>query len=128
MLVMTLYSVICGDSFSHLWYLYALIGTYMILPILKAFVDSDKEGKGLAVALVLLLVFDFVCPLVEGLTGGEIAFYIPMTYTIFYLLLGHYMVIYKMFDVRADRGSYPTDRAAVRNNGNIWCGWNDCVI
>ena len=101
-LVGALYSVISGDSFDHLWYLYALIGIYLILPILKAFVDSDKSGKGLAVALVLLLIFDFICPLVEGLTGGDVAFYIPITYPVFYVLLGHYMVSHRKISIKVD--------------------------
>ena len=98
----SLYSVISGESFDHLWYLYALIGIYMILPILKAFVDSDKDGKGILWALGLLLTFDFVFPLVEGLANIHIEFYIPLKYTIFYLLLGYFMVTHEKLGVKLD--------------------------
>ena len=98
----SLYSVISGESFDHLWYLYALIGIYMILPILKAFVDSDKEGKGILWALGLLLTFDFIFPLVERLANIHIEFYIPLKYTIFYLLLGYFMVTHEKIGIKLD--------------------------
>ena len=98
----SLYSVISGDSFDHLWYLYALIGIYMILPILKAFVNSDVDGRNIRWSLLLLLTFAFVVPLIEQLTGADIAFYIPMTYTVFYLLLGHYLNCHQTLSIRVD--------------------------
>ena len=36
-------NVINGNSWSHLWYLYALIGLYFVLPMLKAFVNNSDE-------------------------------------------------------------------------------------
>ena len=74
----------------------------MILPILKAFVNSDEDGRNIRWALLLLLTFAFVAPLIEGLTGADIAFYIPMTYTVFYLLLGHYLNCNQTLSIRLD--------------------------
>ena len=84
--------VFTGESFDHLWYLYALIGIYLILPILKAFVDADESGNNIIYALTVLFILAFAMPLVEGLLDIEIEFYIPLTYTVFYVLLGHYLV------------------------------------
>lgn len=97
-----LYSFISGERVIHFWYLYALIGIYMILPILKAFVNNDKDGKNIGWALLFLLTFDFICPLVEGFTGVHIAFYIPITYTVFYPLLGYYLCRYMRIGIKID--------------------------
>lgn len=97
-----LYSFISGESSIHFWYLYALIGIYMILPILKAFVRGDEDGTNIGWALLLLLAFDFVMPLIEGFTGANIAFYIPVTYTVFYPLLGYYLYRHLRIGIKID--------------------------
>ena len=102
LIINSLYSVFSGESFDYLWYLYALIGIYMILPILKAFVNSDVDGRNIRWALLLLMTFAFVVPFIEELTGGDIAFHIPMTYTVFYLLLGHYLNCHQTLNMWVD--------------------------
>ena len=97
-----LYGFVSGETSIHFWYLYALIGIYMILPILKAFVNGDKDGKNIRWALLLLLTFDFVTPLIEGYTGAKIAFYIPVTYTVFYPLLGYYLSRHQRIGIKID--------------------------
>lgn len=91
--LLCLKSVIDGTCFVHLWYLYALLGLYMVMPMLKAFVEADEArgGSGLRAALVLLLIFSLLMPMAEELTGVHIALTMPLPCSVFYLLLGHLM-------------------------------------
>ena len=84
-------NVLTGNSWSHLWYLYALIGIYLVLPLIKAFVDK-AERKDIEVILVVLFVFNFVLPVINKLFNIHIAFELPISsFPIFYVLLGTYM-------------------------------------
>ena len=83
--------VINGNSFGHLWYLYTLIGIYLFLPFLKLFVNNASK-QVFQYTLITMLIFNFCLPLVNVLTGLEIAFKLPLTaYPVFYLLLGYYI-------------------------------------
>ena len=77
-----------GKSWSHLWYLYLLIGLYLLLPAYRAVAAhvSDKEYKYL---LAVLFVFLLVLPQTE--TGGFKAGFsiqISAVYT-FYFFAGY---------------------------------------
>lgn len=78
-----------GKSFGHLWYLYVLIGIYLTLPLFKIFVASASK-KEIQIFLVVLFVFDF-CLTIGYAVGKELAFELPITWPIFYLLLGYYL-------------------------------------
>lgn len=80
--------MINGNSWSHLWYLYALIGLYLILPMLKAFVNNSNE-KTLLYLISVIFIFSFVIKLIDKVSGATIAFEIPITgFAIFYALAG----------------------------------------
>ena len=76
-------NVITGNSFSHLWYLYALIGLYLVLPFFKAALDDMSEVQ-LQIFLLILFIFAFCLPCFK-MIGAEIAFTVPITYTAFLL-------------------------------------------
>lgn len=83
--------IIYGKSFSHLWYLYTLIGIYLFLPVIKLFVNNASK-QVLEYILYLLFIFNFCIPFINYLFGVEIAFKLPLTtFPLFYLLLGHYV-------------------------------------
>ncbi len=82
-------NVITGKSWSHLWYLYALIGVYLVLPVLKAFVDKCSCAE-IKIFLTILFIFNFIIPIVNSIFKISIAFEIPIiSFPIFYLLLGY---------------------------------------
>lgn len=82
--------VISGNSWGHLWYLYELIGVYLILPIIKAFTDR-ADRKDLRTALTILFLFNLLIQTLNGISY-EIGFYLPIrTSAIFYLMLGRYL-------------------------------------
>ena len=80
-------AVLEKQSLSHLWYLYELIGIYLILPMLRWFVAKadNNEVKMLIVALVIM---DFVIPLINAAIEWDIGFDIPLKYPVLYVLLG----------------------------------------
>ncbi len=60
----TLTNWVTGHSWGHMWYLYMLLGLYLVTPIIKPFVveASDTELK---ISLGLLFVLSVLFPLIE---------------------------------------------------------------
>lgn len=85
-------NVVTGNSWGHLWYLYALIGIYLILPVIKSFTDNCAR-KELRNVILILAVFNLCVPIIEKSWGGEkIGFCIPISsYSVLYLLIGKYL-------------------------------------
>lgn len=80
--------LITGKGWGHLWYLYLLIGLYILLPFyrLAAQKCSDTELKYL---LAVYLTFTSVIPMIEGF-GINIDFYISESLIYpFYLFVGY---------------------------------------
>lgn len=93
-IVKAIINVLQGKSWAHLWYLYMLIGLYLILPFLRTWIKhaNDREIK-----YFLLLNLFFNCILVRlDCYGISTAFHIPIaTLFPFYLVLGYYLGNYK---------------------------------
>lgn len=87
--VKAIYMVITGKSFAHLWYLYALIGIYLVLPIIKLYSEnSDKKTK--KYILTVLYIYNFMFSVIDFYIDGKIKFTIPIGYILFYILIGEY--------------------------------------
>lgn len=79
----------------HLWYLYMLLGLYLVLPILKKIVEDENIMKYF---LILSLVFTFVIPTLLSVPKfsflskafSNINFYLTLGYTS-YFVLGYYL-------------------------------------
>lgn len=84
-------AVIENKGFGHLWYLYVLIGIYLVLPFLQNAV-SKMALQQLRYLLISLYVVDFIFPIISIITNINIAFSIPFSYPIFYVLNGYYLV------------------------------------
>lgn len=79
--------IFTGGSWSHLWYLYLIVGIYLLLPVYKLVADNAGP-KTINYLLVVYFIFLSVIPLMKnlGVTGG---FYIHVsTIYPFYLFLG----------------------------------------
>lgn len=84
-------NVIAGKSFAHLWYLYVLIGIYLVLPFLKSATDN-MDKKEMKIFLIILFAINFCLPMAEKLTDTTIAFVVPFTtFPVFYVVCGHYI-------------------------------------
>lgn len=76
-----------NKSWGHMWYLYMIVGLYVVSPILKIYINNSSN-KDLLYFLFVLIFFNIVLPFFNSIFGIEIAFYIPFNgkYLILYLL------------------------------------------
>lgn len=88
-IVLAFKAVIENNSFGHLWYLYTLLGIYLILPFLKKIIDNSKDLE-IKFLLIFLFIIDFCFPLLSELLCINIAFELPFKYPLFYVLSGYY--------------------------------------
>lgn len=80
-----------GKSWNHMWYLYMLIGIYLIIPIIKTAVNY-LDTKSLDLILLILLLFTSLLPAVEHYTGFRFGVKFPINSVyVFYLLMGYRM-------------------------------------
>ena len=82
-----LYAVINNDGWRHLWYIYMLIGIYLMLPVIKKFSDNASK-KEMYHVLLWMFIFNYCTPLIDKSLGTTIGITLPITYPIFYLFLG----------------------------------------
>ena len=82
-----LWNVMTGNSWAHLWYLYLLIGIYLLLPFYRK-IAANSSTRELWYLLGIYALFISILPL-TGMVKVDLAFYIH-TSTIypFYLFLG----------------------------------------
>ena len=90
-------NVINGNSWSHLWYLYSLIGLYLILPILKTFINNT-DNSTLICSIGVIFLFCFMIKWIDKILGTTIAFGIPIAgFSVFYALIGRYIIARKSY-------------------------------
>ncbi|MGI6755889.1 MAG: acyltransferase [Atopobiaceae bacterium] len=90
-LVEGLIKVVYGETWDHLWYLYALIGIYLLVPALRIFV-AHTSRQTYVHTLIVLYVMCFCVPNVNELFSLGLAnLHIPAaSYPVFYVLLGYF--------------------------------------
>ena len=95
--------ILTDGSWVNLWYLYMLLGLYLLLPAYRAAYNgmSNEETRAL---IVVWFLFQSVVPFLEKTTGLDIAFYVG-TYTIypFYFFLGRFL-----YERRGKKGEWKT--------------------
>jgi len=93
---MSIANVFHGKLWSHLWYLYVIIGLYICVPPLKIFVNHSGKNI-LKYTVIVLFVFSSVRPFMERAFLTNIGFHIAIG-SVFplYFLLGHYIHNYKI--------------------------------
>lgn len=82
-------NAILGQSWKHMWYLYLMIGLYLMLPFYRK-IAASLDRKDACYLMGVYLAFLSVLPMLETLTTVKTAFYICV-YSIypFYLFLGY---------------------------------------
>ncbi len=134
------YEIFTGTSWSHMWYLYLLIGLYLLLPFYKK-IAAHSSGRELTYLLVVYLIFLSLLPHL-GLFELHSGFYIHVsTIYPFYLFCGYviHKAIWKIKSFQAGimlGGStiliavltqirYQTDNILFEN---FWAYWSILVI
>lgn len=86
--------VVEGKSWAHMWYLYVLIGIYLIIPILKVICDKSSS-ETIKYFMNILFIMNFVIPTINYWLPINIHFEFSIGYVILYVLYGHYIQKYK---------------------------------
>lgn len=86
-------NLVQGRSWDHMWYVYALLGLYLLLPMFRAYVASASRAD-LRTMLTILGVFTLVVPTFNEATGLAVSNLVWLTSSAFYLLLGWYAFAY----------------------------------
>ena len=91
MLSSSVLAVLSGQTWDVMWYLYMLIGVYLVMPALSTFVNCCDRKTHLYI-LAVLFVFNFVIASLNRQFGKIIGFYLPCgAASVFYVLLGDYL-------------------------------------
>ena len=87
-------NTLCGNSWAHMWYLFALIGLYLFLPLLKAF-TAHANKQTYFYLLVLLFAIGSLIPTLESAFNLKFGFMMPVTgVCLFYYMCGYYIHTY----------------------------------
>lgn len=80
----------------HMWYLYMVIGLYLVIPLIKGFI-SYAEKSTVEYILILLFIFTSIIPYFERILGFRFFISIPVnSIYVFYLIFGYYLHNYKV--------------------------------
>lgn len=83
------YLVYQGKTWAHLWYIYALIGIYLLLPLFRNFVKSASD-RDLKYICAVLIVFQVILPLLENLGVAKVGVELCITTVLpLWLLIGY---------------------------------------
>lgn len=90
-ILFNLYRSLSGPIIYHFWFLYILIGLYIITPFLRVFLISAKR-KDLEFFLLLSLITNSLIPFIEKFGNIEVGLHIPLvTGYVGYYMLGYYL-------------------------------------
>ncbi|MBO4492769.1 MAG: acyltransferase [Ruminococcus sp.] len=81
--------IFLGTGWIHIWYIYLLIGIYLLLPLYKL-ISSNAKPTELRYLLLIYGLFLSVLPFIETISGKKLPFYICV-FSIYplYFFLGH---------------------------------------
>lgn len=88
-----------GLSWGHLWYVYALIGLYLITPILSAYVRVATQRD---LAIVALVGYALLCvaPTIDLVAGTKLYAFLGTGSPVVYYLAGYYASTYLELDAK----------------------------
>ena len=96
MFINAVLNVFLGKSWDIFWYLYMLIGLYLIMPIIRGFVERSSQRE-LIFAMIFIYLFTSALPWIEKRIGFEQPVPFPISsYYVLYLLMGYYFDKYRI--------------------------------
>ena len=81
----------------HLWYLYVLIGFYLLLPLYRAYV-AQASKRDLEIIIALVFVLDLGVQTVNQIWDLHIEYLITVSFSMLYFFLGYYAHRYLTID------------------------------
>ena len=109
--------VLQQKSWSHLWYLYVLIGIYLVLIPLKKFVDNSSN-KEICIFIAILLAVNFIIPTFNIAFSTKIENYMLFTQYVTYVLLGYTIGGLRVEENDREKNVIDT----MTNRGGVWIG------
>jgi len=76
--------VIGGNLWDHMWFIYSIIGIYLVMPVIHCFFRQDKNS--IIILTSLLFLFNILCPTVNKVISVGIDF--PFCNYLFYVCFG----------------------------------------
>lgn len=92
MLFQAVLNTLQGASWSHMWYIYMLIGLYLITIPLRA-VTEKMSGKALEILVVILILGNFFIPSINTLTGLKLVNFMQIGEYVTWYLTGYYLSV-----------------------------------
>lgn len=86
-------NLLSGRSWSHLWYHYAMMGIYVLLPMVKAYTTSVGR-EDLRTFLIILFVLTVCIPSLNSALSIAVDTLVWIPSYLFYFLLGYYAFTY----------------------------------
>ena len=122
-----------GETATHMWYMYELVGVMLFLPVLKAIVNGCEKRTQYYLGLVFF-IFLICIPLLNNVFDLEIAFEIPLcSVYVLYVLIGHWLsevvlknkkavIVISVFVILGSFGSsiYDAYRSIFQDLNPIW--------
>ena len=88
MLLTGFVDIFTGNLWDHMWYLYMIVGLYLLVPVMKPFFERAGNREA-AVALLLLFAFNSFLPWVQETFQLKSGFFLPVKGPyLFYFLAG----------------------------------------
>ena len=56
-------NVVSGNLWEHMWFIYAIIGIYLVMPVIHTFIKQEKNGS--IVLTAVLFVFNILFPVIK---------------------------------------------------------------
>lgn len=81
-----------GKTWAHMWYIYMLIGLYIITPIIKTIINNTKENT-LFYFIVILIIGTTIIPTINNLLNIDIENFMMVDVAILYYITGYYMTL-----------------------------------
>lgn len=85
-LIESIGDIFTGNLWDHMWYVYEIIGIYLILPIVKPFVE--QSNKNLYYATIVTFIFNILLPTLTEIINVSFAFTVPLVKYMFYIFVG----------------------------------------
>lgn len=86
-------NLLTGNCWTHMWYMYMLIGLYLLTPLYRAFIaHTGQREQGILV--LTLLLFGLVLPSLQAFFGVPIASYLQISPILAVYPLGYYLQNY----------------------------------
>lgn len=101
MVIRGFFLTLSGNTWASMWYLYELVGIYLLTPFIKLVVNYAGKDRFVEYGLILGFLFSILFPFIEQAFGIHIGIVYQLSGVyLFYYVLGHYLHQHGTFNWR----------------------------